>query len=143
MSEPIIESFRIEGRAIKITGSGSNTVVEIFFPYTKEAITHIREGSFLALENVRSQQKRKIYSLFNVVSYDVFHSGLTDLDPTKVPFPETVIEVAKRAFDELVEGTPDRISLAGIKVRCIPAGYEIVDDANQTINVSTEKPLQS
>ena len=141
MNEPIIESFRIEGRTIKITGSGSNTVVEIFFPYTKEAITHIREGSFLALENVRSQQKRRIYSLFNVVSYDVFHSGLTDLDPTKVPFPETVIEVAKRAFDELVEGTPDKISLAGIKVRCIPAGYEIVDDDNQTINVSTEKPL--
>jgi hypothetical protein len=142
MKEPIIESFRIEGRAIKISGSGSNTVVEIFFPYTKEAITHIREGSFLALENVRSQQQRRIFSLFNVVSYDVFHSGLTDLDPTKVPFPESVIEVAKRAFDELVEGTPDHnMSLAGIKVRCIPAGYEIVDDANQTINSSTEKPL--
>jgi len=141
MNEPIIEALRIEGRVIKISGSGAGTLVEIFFPYTKEAITHIREGSFLALENVRSQQSQRIYTLFNVVSYDVFHSGLTDLDPTKVPFPETVIEVASRAYNELIEGTPEKISLAGIKVRCIPAGYEIVDDKNQSINSSMEKPL--
>jgi len=139
--EPVIESFRIEGRVIRITGSGAATVVEIFFPYTQEAISHIREGSFLAFENVRSTANMKRYSLFNVVSYDVFHSGLTDLDPTKVPFPETVIEVASRAYKELVEGNPGKISLAGIKVRCVPAGYEIVDDEKQSINVSTEKPL--
>ncbi len=141
MTEEIIEPFRNVGRVIKITGSGSSTLVEIFFPYTKEAITNIREGAFLALENVRSTSQKRIYSLFNVVSYDVFHSGLSDLDPTKVPFPETVIEVASRAYKELVEGMPDKISLAGIKVRCIPAGYEIIDDDALTINPSNEKPL--
>jgi len=139
--ESVIESFRIEGRVIRITGSGAATIVEIFFPYTQEAISHIREGSFLAFENVRSIATKKRYSLFNVVSYDVFHSGLTDLDPTKVPFPETVIEVASRAYRELVEGNPGKISLAGIRVRCVPAGYEIVDDQKQSIKVSTEKPL--
>lgn len=141
MTEDIVEKFRVEGRVIKVSGSGATTAVELFFPYTKEAIANIREGSFLAFENVRSLSNKRAYSLFNVVSYDVFHSGLTDLDPTKVPFPETVIEVAGRAYAELTEGAPYKISLAGIKVRCIPAGYEIIADENRSIVVSTEKPI--
>lgn len=141
MNEEIIERFNIEGRVIKISGSGAATVIEIFFPYTKEAITNISEGAFLALENVRSKADKRIFSLVNIVSYDIFHSGLTDLDPTKVPFPATVVEVASRAFKELVEGNPEKISLAGIKVRCILSGYEIVDDQKRTVNPSTEKPL--
>jgi DNA helicase HerA-like ATPase len=62
-----------------------------------------------------------------VVSYDLFHTGLTGLDPTQVPFPSSVIDVSRGVYEDLATGT-DKIRLAGIHLKCIQTGHEISEN---------------
>lgn len=131
--------FRVEGRVIRIE-YGEQLVADVFFPYTREAVDSIHKGSFLLAESVRSEPSNRRFVLMTVTEYEIFHSGLTDLDPMRVPFPSAVIDVSKRVYEELLQGAGSKLRLAGIRVRCLLTGHEVFKGTG-SISKTGEKPL--
>ena len=98
----------------------------IWFPYTRQAINSIQEGTMVAIPNFASMENRTHYSVLEIVSFLPMHYALQGgMDG----YPGFVVEAARSATEDWVtQETESTEDTTKIQVVAMPTNLEIVED---------------
>ena len=111
----------------------------IWFPYTRQAINSIQEGTMVAIPNFASMENRTHYSVLEIVSFLPMHYALQGgMDG----YPGFVVEAARSATEDWVtQETESTEDTTKIQVVAMPTNLEIVEDFEKDPHIQTESNL--
>jgi hypothetical protein len=101
---------------------------EIWFEYTRQTMTELKEGTLLAVQNFATNRDETHYSVLEVVSIMPIHYALGE---SPEGYPGFVMEAAKNIATDWTS-QEDRSAEDTTIIRCIaiPTGIEIVESLN-------------
>jgi len=102
---------------------------EIWFEYTRQTMTELKEGTLLAVQNFATNRDETHYSVLEVVSIMPIHYALGE---SPEGYPGFVMEAAKNIATDWTS-QEDRSAEDTTIIRCIaiPTGIEIVESLNE------------
>jgi hypothetical protein len=109
---------------------------EIWFEYTRQAMTQLREGTFLATKNFATNESETHYSVLEVTSIMPIHYALGE---NFEGYPGFVMEAARNiATDWLSQETMSLEDTTIIRCVATPTDLEIVEDINGRVLCSEQ-----
>lgn len=112
---------------------------EIWFEYTRQAMTEIQEGTMLAVPNYATTRNEPHYSIIQITSLKPIHYAIGE-EPTG--FPGFVLEAAKNAAIDWT-GQDDEPTEDTTTIRCtaIPTNLELVEDSSGELKFQAEENI--
>ena len=117
------------GRLMKIEENEQTRFqFEIWFEYTRQTMTKLREGTLIAVKNFSSNQNETHYSILEIVSIMPIHYALGE---NPEGYPGFVMEAARNIATDWTS-QEDRSEEDTTIIRCIamPTGMEIIESVN-------------
>jgi len=117
------------GRLMKIEENEQTRFqFEIWFEYTRQTMTELREGTLIAVKNFSSNQNETHYSILEIVSIMPIHYALGE---NPEGYPGFVMEAARNIATDWTS-QEDRSEEDTTIIRCIamPTGMEITESVN-------------
>jgi len=117
------------GRLMKIEENEQTRFqFEIWFEYTRQTMTELREGTLVAVKNFSSNQNEAHYSILEIVSIMPIHYALGE---NPEGYPGFVMEAARNIATDWTS-QEDRSEEDTTIIRCIamPTGMEITESVN-------------
>jgi uncharacterized protein len=102
---------------------------EVWFEYTRQAMTEIKEGTLLTVKNFSTDHSESHFSVLEIVSLKPVHYALGD---TVNDYPGFVMEAARNIATDWTSQESESFEDSTI-IRCIaaPTGKEIVENADE------------
>ncbi len=97
----------------------------VWFPYTREFVKKVKEGSFIAIKNFMSNSTEQKFSILEIVSAVPQHYALgTSSHDAEKSFPGFYVEAAKSARQDWEQDEPLEQTTV-IKAQTIPTGLQV------------------
>lgn len=122
---------KIVGLLMKVEESPEHRYnFEVWFDYTREAITKIKEGTLVAVKNFETDSENEHYSVLEINSMLPSHYAI---DGATSGYPGFVTEAAKNASQDWIEQeTQSFEDTTKIKAQAIPTGLQILQTDQTT-----------